>query len=251
MKPEECEYRGSKVKLHYLKAGKGKPIIFLHGVILHAHTYDRLILKLAEQYLVIAPDMPGFGQSDVPGSVWSFIDYGKYFSQFIDSLNINDVTVIGHSFGGGVAVNIALMNRKVTKLILIDAVGTPMQFSFQKFLKLALIKTTFEVLHTDKKVAIRLVYDVVVHFCLRHLFQLFHIYKIIVKSMYSRYPIYEVKIPTLILWGRKDEILPTSYGTYLKRVIKNSHIMTIDGNHDWCLLDNQKFNSLVTSFIDN
>jgi len=77
----------------YYRYGSGPPLLFLHGGRVRARTFKRLLALLAERYTVIAPDIPGFGESDTPHDVWSFANYAVFFDAFLSTLNAEAVTL--------------------------------------------------------------------------------------------------------------------------------------------------------------
>ncbi len=111
------------ITLTYYVLGKGRPVLFPHGGRIRALTHKNNLELLAKKYLVIAPDMPSHGDSDTPKKIWSFIDFANFFDKFLNELKLKNVTVIGYSFGGGVAFNLAAISKDVSKLILVNAAG--------------------------------------------------------------------------------------------------------------------------------
>jgi len=87
------------VRLHYLIAGKGEPVILLHGYAQNSHMWRPLIPQLAKTNTVIAPDLRGFGQSSKPSGGY----YKKTMAQDIHalgtSLGFKHATVVGHDVG--------------------------------------------------------------------------------------------------------------------------------------------------------
>src|SRR5438045_176580 len=81
----------------YYKFGHGKPLLFLHGGRVRALTFRKLLQHLAQEYTVIAPDIPGYGDSETPKGVWSFTDYAAFFDAFLRDLDLEKVTVMGYS----------------------------------------------------------------------------------------------------------------------------------------------------------
>jgi pimeloyl-ACP methyl ester carboxylesterase len=86
-----------------LETGKGRPVLFLHGGGTEAATYTHLISELAKKFHVYAPDIPFFGKSGTPETALSFEDYGRLFTNMLEKLDLNNVIVLGYSFGGGIA----------------------------------------------------------------------------------------------------------------------------------------------------
>nr|WP_091021932.1 alpha/beta hydrolase [Bacillus sp. UNCCL81] len=102
----------SKVELQnlsiaYKDQGKGKPIVLIHGF-MGSHAYwDKVIPKLAEDFRVIAIDLPGHGDSTSIKEEHSIEDYADTLKDLLDQLNINQVTLFGHSLGGYITLAFA------------------------------------------------------------------------------------------------------------------------------------------------
>ncbi|HQZ35243.1 MAG TPA: alpha/beta hydrolase [Ilumatobacteraceae bacterium] len=111
----------------YSIAGEGLPVVLLHGWALAHHTYRNVIGTIAAQGCqVIAPAMPGFGgTADLPGKEFSLHGYAQWVADLLDSLDIEEpAVVVGHSFGGGVAVLLAHDFRsRVRSLVLVNSIG--------------------------------------------------------------------------------------------------------------------------------
>jgi pimeloyl-ACP methyl ester carboxylesterase len=127
------------VKLAIQESGKGKPIVFIHGLGASSYTWHKIAPELAKTNRVIAIDLKGFGQSDKPlDNRYSIFDQAKLVEDFLSRSGLRGVTLVGHSYGGGVALAVALNqmdagNRQIEKLVLIDSVAyrQPLPFFFQ------------------------------------------------------------------------------------------------------------------------
>jgi len=250
---KEKFFQSSGVKLRYVQSGKGKPILFLHGAAVSSQTYKENLELLSQKYFVIAPDLPCFGKSSVPREVWDFTDFAKFLDKFVSSLKLNNITLIGNSFGGGAALNLAARNRKISKLILISSAGIPPDYSKLRLYYLALIKKPIVGLFVFRKVraCFRILRDFLLNI-LHHFSQLPLILKSINKSVYQEYFAFEkINIPTLILWSKKDEIFSQKMAQLFHQKIKNSQLKWVAGNHDWCLSEPQEFFDLVSGFVES
>lgn len=111
----------------YSVAGSGMPVVLLHGWALAHHTYKSVIATIAAQGCqVIAPAMPGFGGTrDLPSDSFSMRGYAQWVAELLDALEIEEsAVVLGHSFGGGVAIRLAFDHRpRVRSLVLVNSVG--------------------------------------------------------------------------------------------------------------------------------
>src|SRR5262245_52471382 len=93
-----------QVKLHYEIHGAGKPVIFLHGFGASTYSWRHLIPSLKTHFKLIMIDLKGFGQSPKPNdNNYSAHDQANLICQFIIQEDLRNVTLVGHSYGGGVA----------------------------------------------------------------------------------------------------------------------------------------------------
>jgi pimeloyl-ACP methyl ester carboxylesterase len=239
-------FEADGVRMRYFTGGLGPPLLFLHGGGVKAMTYRKNLELLAERYFVIAPDVPPFGGSSIPKEVWDFNDYGRYFSAFLDALQVNDVTVLGHSYGGGIALCLAAQSKRVGRLIVVDAAGISQpplgMFIYQYFFR----KTFHNLLQKNFGVFTRIHIDFLTNL-VKKLPQIVCGVRIVFHAMQPRYSgtIARVAVPTLILWGEDDEIFPASTAACLHELIKSSELRIVPGNHDWCLFQPQKLPSLL------
>src|SRR5438045_6579694 len=118
------------VKLHYLVAGKGDPVILLHGYAQNSHMWRPLIKELSKTHLVVAPDLRGFGDSTKAESGYDKKTMAQDIHALANSLGIQKAGVAGHDIGLMVAYAYAAQySGEVDRLALLDAfipcVGDP------------------------------------------------------------------------------------------------------------------------------
>jgi hypothetical protein len=110
------------VKLHYLTAGHGTPLILLHGYAETSRMWRPIIPVLAERFTVIAPDLPGIGDSDIPTSGLDMKSAATRMHDLARSLGVQKAEVVGHDIGLMVAYAYAAQfPTEVSKLVLMDA----------------------------------------------------------------------------------------------------------------------------------
>jgi len=115
---------GSRV--HYHERGEGAPVVLLHGGIIDAAgvSWPPVFDRLAPAYRVIAPDLLGYGESDLPPGPYSIPRHAGVVAAAIDELGLGSVTLVGLSLGGGVAMQVALDRPElVDRLVPIDPYG--------------------------------------------------------------------------------------------------------------------------------
>ncbi len=185
--------RAGDFNTHYLVGGQGPPLVLIHGA--GARTGDQEwkanLGVLAGHYQVYIPEMVGFGNSDKPRIDYTIPLFSEFFSNFISALELRSPSLLGHSLGGGIALDFTLRYPgNVSKLILVDTAGLSEELGFLGKL-LFPVFTTIARLRGD------------------------HVFVSLmtggnggepVKTFMDR--LHEIEVPTLILWGGWDGYLP-------------------------------------------
>jgi len=110
------------VKLHYLVAGKGDPVVLLHGFAQTSHMWRPLIAKLSDKHTVIAPDLRGFGQSSTPEGGYTKKAMAQDIHALVKSLKYDRIRLVGHDIGLMVAYAYAAQYPQDTeRVVLMDA----------------------------------------------------------------------------------------------------------------------------------
>jgi pimeloyl-ACP methyl ester carboxylesterase len=110
------------VEIHYLTAGQGPAVILLHGYAETSRMWRRIIPVLAKKFTVIAPDLPGIGDSSIPSDKIDMITSAKCIHEIVRSLGLEKARVVGHDIGLMVAYAYAAQFPAETeKLVLMDA----------------------------------------------------------------------------------------------------------------------------------
>lgn len=110
------------LRLHYLKAGNGAPVLLLHGYAETSRMWRPLIPLLAKKFTVIAPDLPGIGDSSIPTGAIGMIEAAERIHELMKSLGLEKAEVVGHDIGLMVAYAYAAKFPSDTnKLVLMDA----------------------------------------------------------------------------------------------------------------------------------
>jgi pimeloyl-ACP methyl ester carboxylesterase len=107
----------------FVKVGSGPALLLLHGLGCDHTTWDSVIDTLARRYTVIAPDLLGHGLSAKPRADYSLGGYANGMRDLLTVLGIDKVTVVGHSFGGGVAMQFAYQFPERTERLMLVASG--------------------------------------------------------------------------------------------------------------------------------
>jgi len=110
--------------VHYIDQGSGSVVLLLHGWQDSVQSFQPFIHLLAKNYRVIAPDLPGFGNTEAPAQAWNIQNYADFVQAFCQKLDIKPIVIVGHSMGARIAIRLVAHNLLTTeKLILISAAG--------------------------------------------------------------------------------------------------------------------------------
>jgi pimeloyl-ACP methyl ester carboxylesterase len=225
--------------------GGNKQIVFLHGWGTNSRSFLPLIPYLYNKYKVHLIDLPGFGKSQFNSKLKSSFDYAEEIIKWIKSKKIKNIYLTGHSFGGKIAAIIARKEPQlVKKLILIAPSGI-------KDRKLS-------VLYKIKAIIPQRIISAISPFAKRHLAsrdykeagKLLPLFKNIVKENLEEV-FREIKVPTLIIWGKDDRELNQKYGKKINSLVKNSKLKIVEGDHFPFLENPKKIAKLIENFIEN
>ena len=244
------------MKINVKTVGEGKTILILHGWGSSQKSWEKVQNNLANRgYKVVVPDMPGFGGSDSPPVPWSGKDYLDWLLEFIKVAKLGSpLIIIGHSFGGGLAMKLAIDHPEIIeKLVLVAAARTGTKKSLKK-----------EVIYKIAKLGKYLKDYLVFYDLIRNLF-----YRIVVREKdYFRTrgtmketiklilkenvtpEIDRIKAPTLIVWGTNDKATPIENARLIHDKIKGSHLETLKGvGHAISLEQPEKLADIIYKFL--
>ena len=242
------------VKLYYEETGQGSPLLLIHGFGASTFTWRHIAPELALTHRVIAVDLKGFGQSDKPfDSRYSVFDQAELLAELIEEKNLRNLTLVGHSFGGGIALMLALesdqrLEGRITKLVLLDSIAYPQQIPvFFRLLDVPLVSQIGVRMvppSVQTRVALRIAYfddskidpeEVEIYAAPlktaagKH--AIIHSARQIlpegIEELSERYK--TIELPTLILWCDHDRIVPLEVGLKLRRTLPNSTLRLIEG----------------------
>lgn len=109
------EVLGSKI--HYLEAGQGDPIVFLHGMPTSSYLWRKVIPFLSDRARCIAPDLIGMGQSDKPDIEYRVFDHIRYMDHFIEKMGLDRITLVMHGWGSVLGFDIASRHPEKIKAL--------------------------------------------------------------------------------------------------------------------------------------
>lgn len=245
------------LNINYKITGKGEPLLILHGWGGSSDSWAKVQQIISNKgYKVIVPDFPGFGKSVTPPRPWSIADYTDLILNFVEKINLETFYLLGHSFGGRVAVKFAMnYPEKVKLLILCDSAG----IKPKKGLLTLIIFWSARIgnaIFTPK------------HFArfkdgVRNLFYIFIRHKDYVKANGVMketikkvldedllLDLSRIKMKTLIVWGQADKLVPIKYGRIFKEKIEDSEMEVLPKiGHSPHLEVPDKLSAIILNFL--
>ncbi len=129
IEPESRYYQSQRLKLHYVVWGDERkpPCLLIHGGRDHARNWDAVVDALVGHYCLYAPDLRGHGDSDwAVGGQYSMPDFVLDIAALADTINRDPLTIVGHSLGGGVALQYTgVFPGRVLKVVSVEGLGPP------------------------------------------------------------------------------------------------------------------------------
>ena len=241
------------VRFRYRKAGRGDPVLLLHGLGASLEQWEWSQLGLSRRHEVVALDLPGFGWSESPPREQYDLDHiVKLLGGFMDEMGWESATVIGNSMGGLLALGMTLrLGRRVNRLVLAGSAGLGREVGWM--LRLARIPWLSEML------VFPMGFRPVAERSLRRLFSdpsrlpsslvdvtcdlykgsiirenLLHIARTGVSfngqvdSINFRSQLNRITVPTLLIWGSVDGVIPLEHGRVAHELIPGSKLTIFD-----------------------
>ncbi len=247
----------------YGVAGRGRPVVFLHGFGLTHRTYAGAIGRLAATGVrVYAPALPGFGGTDAL-SVGShgFGGYAAWTGRFLDAVGIDEpVTVVGHSFGGGVALASAHdLGDRVSDLVLVNSVGggawapdgTVREIRHRPLWRWGASALVDAVLTGTPPSAIASIAGDGLRNVVRDPAALWRIGEL-ARSADLRVEAARIAdrgVPTALLWSRGDSFIPRASFESLRRALRDPHVHRVAGCHGWLIGNPDAFGRAITEVL--
>jgi pimeloyl-ACP methyl ester carboxylesterase len=227
----------------------GEPIVLLHGTAASLHTWDGWTRALARRRRVIRLDFPGFGLTGpFPDGDYTMAHYVRFLGHFLDALRVGRCVLVGNSFGGNVAWHVALAEPgRVAKLILVDSGGyahastkTPIGFRIARLPVLnkiveyvtprSAIESSVRDAYGDPGRVTPALVDRYYELTLRpgNRRALVERFRQVPQGVDAD-RIRTVSVPTLVLWGRADRLMPVEWAERFHQDIAGSRLVILDG----------------------
>lgn len=233
-----------------------KTILILHGWGVSGKKYKVVTDILQEKgYTVFAPDLPGFGDTKLLKKEMSVDDYVNFVKNFISIKKLSNIILIGHSFGGRVAIKLsASHDPRIAGLILTGSAGIKPKLAFPKRLVMYVAISLGELfrypfLYWIKNKVRKTLYFIIGEWDYYRAGDLRETFKRVISEDLISY-LHNITIPTLLVWGREDRIIQLSYGKKMNELITNSTLVVVpDRGHKLPYEDPKAFATTILPFL--
>ncbi len=247
------------LKIEYTDRGEGEAVVILHGWCPERAPYVPLSDIVSRGYRAIAPDLPGFGGSDEPPEAWDVSRFADTVCEFIVSLGLERVILMGHSYGGRVIIKLASREKlpfEISKIILVDSAGVLPKRGLDYKLRVATYKVGKKILLSPpcKKLFPKAVEkwqakngssdyskaSPVMRGCL---------VKAVNEDLTPHFK--DIKEEVLLIWGTLDDATPLSDALLMEKLMPDAGLAKIEGAGHFSWLDNPPlFNAIISSYLN-
>ncbi|MGI0082416.1 MAG: alpha/beta fold hydrolase [Nitrosopumilaceae archaeon] len=250
-------------KIRYLEEGEtGSNVVLVHGLGASAERWAHVIPHLSKKYHVIAPDLIGFGYSDKPSVDYTPEFFAQFLFDFLNTVGISKTSLVGSSLGGQIVAECAITQSKmIEKIVLVSPSGfmkhsTP---TLDAYMMAALYpsqdgaKTAFQMMAGPRKnVDSSTIEGFVQRMTLPNAKMTFM--STVLGFRNSEVMIEElarILVPTLVIWGKHDSLIPIKYSKEFLSYIKNCQFVEMDGcGHTPYVEESAKFSEIVLKFLN-
>lgn len=247
------------LKINYICKGKGQQsVLLLHGWGANITLFNQIINHLTPFFKIYAPDLPGFGESDEPTTPWNVDNYVDFVIKFCEKTGIKNCFLISHSFGG--RITIKLMSRKnlpfnVEKIVLTGSAGIRPKQTVKGKIKTRLYKIGRSIL--SAKPCQKLMPNALGNLRRKNGSADYNaaspvmrqcLVKVVNEDLTELIP--NISVPTLLIWGEKDDAVPLSDARLMEKLIKDSGLVVFEGCGHYAFLEQgERFCRILDSFF--
>lgn len=241
---------------HLERQGTGYPVLLLHGWGASSKLFEAAIAGLCDSFDVMAPDFPGFGSTPPPPEVWGVQEYAAWVVALLDSLGIKRAHVIGHSFGGRVAIRLAhRWPERMANVVLTDSAGIRPPRTWRYHVRVR----TFKLLRWMGQSAA--IPDPIRAWAAARAAQSgssdyqqasgvmrSSLVRVVNEDLRDELP--HIQSPTLLIWGDRDEDTPLADAHLMERAIPDAGLVVFEGAGHYAYLEQSaRFCLIVKTFL--
>mgnify|MGYP004444693071 FL=1 len=248
---------GAEICYQYIAGDAAKgTVVLMHGWGCNSSTLKMLEnIAVTNGFTVINVDFPGFGNSPEPDSIWGVEEYTRLIEQMLKNEGVDSPILVGHSFGGRVAILYASRNQ-ADRVILVDAAGLKPHRSMKYYVKVysfKLVKKLSLILFSRKKAE-----QIIERYRSKQGSSDYAqasqkmraiLSKVVNEDLTKALP--SVAAPTLLIWGEKDTATPLSDAKKMERLIPDAGLVSFPNAGHYSFLDEpMQFTAVFTNFLN-
>jgi pimeloyl-ACP methyl ester carboxylesterase len=265
---KETRLNGLRIRCYDRGAGE-RAVLFLHGWGSDLSVFRAFFARAASAFRVCALDLPGFGGSEEPSSAWEVSDYADFAAAFLKELGVREAVLVGHSFGGRIAVKLAAWSSRnlegsesrpllpftIPKIVLVDSAGVRRKRTLAQWVRLTFYKCAARALSFP--IAEKISPGVLERWRLRMGSADYRnasprmrqcLVKAVNEDLTPLFP--SVSCPTLLVWGADDQDTPLSDARLMERLIPDSGVVVLQNAGHYSFLDQPfTFGRVLDSFL--
>ncbi|MHB8598473.1 MAG: alpha/beta fold hydrolase [Ktedonobacteraceae bacterium] len=231
-----------KQRLYYRVAGAGTPLVLVHGYGVSGQMWNRCMPYLAQERQVFIVDLPGHGHSTL-SDVWRLREAAPLLAQWLRTLGLQPVGLVGHSMGGAIAAHLATHAPElIEQLVLVNAACLP----FAEALPVIVTRSAHSMMQRGAgRYPLAMLFDI-----LRPRLHLLWQAAQEIQSSDFRAELASLTQPTLIIWGERDVLLPLAVGKEVGEMLPHAQFVTMpESGHRPPLSQPVEFSRLVLDFL--
>ena len=230
---------GKQHRIHYTLEGKGEPLVLLHGWGQNMIMMKFIADHFKQRFQVLNLDLPGFGESDEPKTVWSLDEYAACIHECVNELKLSSPNIIAHSFGARIALLYA-HRYPAKKLVLTGAAGIKKAKTMKYYARvytyklLKRLSLAPDMGSPDYKSATDIMKGVLVQSVERDLRPL----------------LAQITNEALLVWGEKDEATPLWMGEVMEKLMPHATLIVLDADDHFAYFHQpQRFIAILEYFL--
>lgn len=248
MAPRPIVTRMGDQEVHCLEYGSGeRSLLLLHGLSGSSRWWARNVTGLAGKYRLLVPDLIGFGRSRVRTSIPPIEVAAMQLADWIRTLELSSLTVVGHSMGGQLAIHLASgPDAPLDRLVLVDSAGMPRSLTFRSLARFA-VEVGPMWRWGDPRFLPTIAGDALTAGPRTLLRAIWNILRDDVRPLLPH-----IEVPTLIIWGERDTLVPLTDAWVFREKIPGSRLAILKGAGHNPMVDRpHDFNRLLERFLDD
>ena len=249
------------LNVHYLTGGRGEPLIIVHGGGGCSTHWKQNAAVLAESYTIYVPDLPGFGGTQPLQGQCFIPEFVDFVEKFACSLGLERFHLMGHSLGGGIALSYALkFPWKITKLVLVNSLCLGREIAlWVRFLSRPeisrctsrIVRGLFRAAAWVVEAVLRAPFELAMPFSTASVDLGGYLTTFKEQSNVLLNSLSELVMPTLVIWGADDPIVPYRQAYEAAKLIPDCRVKVFaDCGHSVYRESMAEFSSLLKDFLD-